>query len=236
MRFVGSIGFANQTGSNGPYGFVGNHNIGHLFLGHIGQITRELHGADLVLDVQIVFALGLANTKDGLHTRGKNLEDLAVDGVVVVAEDSSALRVPAKNIFASNGFNHRSRNTTGVGTLIFEEDGLGSNGDTGFFDGILDLGNEGEWREDNDLGTERILVIQGACLITQQLGQSLPQFDGIIFGSRVHLPVTGHDGLTTGLEGCRGGDIRAKSRGEGLARSEKSKGGKGGGELHFEIL
>ncbi len=229
LLLTGVFGSANQTGSNGPDGFVGNDNAGHFFLGDTIQILGELLCADLVLDLEVVFGLGFTNAQNGLHSRRQDLLDLAVDGRIVVVEEGSALGVTTEDVFASNGQNHRGGNTSGVGTTVLEVDRLGTNGDSGVFDFLTDLGNERVGREDNDLGTERVLVIDGTGLITQKLGEASSEADGVFLSGGVHLPVSGHDGLARGVEGS--GDRSLLGRGKGGSRS--NKGGEDGGlELH----
>ena len=233
MILTGVGGSTNQTGSNGPDGFVGNDNIGHFFLGDSVEILGQLHGADLVLDVEVVFGLGFTNAQNGLHSRRQNLLDLAVDGLVVVVEESTALGVAAKDVLASKGKHHGCGDTSGVGTLVLKVDGLGTDGDSGVFDLVLDLGEEGMGREDDDLGTERVLVIDGAGLVSQELGEAGSEGDGVVFGGGVHLPVSGHDGLASGIQGSAGGGILLNGRREGGSRG--NKGGEDGGlELHDE--
>ena len=234
MVLTGFLGSTDKTSSNGPDRFVGNNNIGHFFLGDARKIFGKLLCADLVLDVEVVFGLGLTNAQNGLHARRQNLLDLSVDGLVVVIEQSSAFRVSTKNVLASDGQNHGSGNTSGEGTLLFEVDGLSTDGDSGVLDSFPDLGDEGVGREDNNLGTERVLLVNGAGFISQKLGEARSEGDGIVFGGGVHLPVSGHDGLTAGIEGSGGGGIFTNDRSERGSRC--NKGGKGGGfELHDGI-
>lgn len=165
---TGGVGATDQTGSDGPDGFVGNDNVGHFFLGDTGEILGQLHGADLVLDVEVVFDLRLTDAQNGLHARRQDLFDLAVDGLVVVVEECSALGVSTENVLAPDRENHGGADTSGVGTLLLEVHRLGTDGDSGVLDGFPDLGDEGVGREDDDFRTERILLVDGTGLFSQQ--------------------------------------------------------------------
>mmetsp|Transcript_14480 Transcript_14480/g.21349 ORF Transcript_14480/g.21349 Transcript_14480/m.21349 type:complete len:206 (+) Transcript_14480:314-931(+) len=200
MYFIGLHCSTYHSSTNGPHGFICNHNILHLLLGHASQVLLDLCFADFLGDVHIEFFLRFTYAQDWLHTGFKHFSDSGVDAFVTVLEKGTALGVPAKNVFATDGFHHTRRDSTSKGSRLLVINTLGPNSNPGILYHILYLTNKRKRREQHDLGTHVEIIIDWAGFLSQKCGKISSELDCVFLSGWVHFPVACHDGLAS-MEG-----------------------------------
>lgn len=187
VGFLGFLGGSCQAGADGPYGFIGDDQICHLFCGEILEAALELNFQHGFQNAAEAFILGFSNAEDGRNACRNGLLDFGVDDGIRFPEVLAAFTVSEYDVLEAQFIEHAGGNFTGIGAIIVLRHVLCAHGGAGAaVEGLQHGRDGGEGRYDNNVAFD-----------TGPLDEVFKAFDefGTCGGTDVHLPVRGNDGF-----------------------------------------